>query len=61
MHNKNVNTEELKKVIQGMQTDITKNPNYNVMAADIVKRGVDQKNAFRAENAAFKPKGKLLS
>jgi hypothetical protein len=61
MYNKQVNSEELKKVIQGMQTDITKSPNYNAMAADIVKQGVNQKNAFRAENAAFKPKGKLLS
>lgn len=61
MYNKQVNSEELKKVIQGMQTDITKSPNYNAMAADIVKQGVNQKNAFRAENAPFKPKRKLLS
>ncbi len=61
MYNKQVNTEELGKVIRDMQSDVTKQPNYNVMAADIVKQGINQKNAFRAENAAFKPKGKLLS
>lgn len=61
MYNKQVNTEELKKVIQSMQNDVTKQPNYNAMAAEIVKNGVDAKHAFRAENNPFKPKGKLLS
>jgi len=62
MYNKQgLNTEELNKVIRGMQNDVTKQPNYNAMAADIVKKGVDAKHAFRAENNPFKPKGKLLS
>ncbi len=60
MNNK-INSEELNKVIRGMQSDITKSPNYNSMAADIVKQGVSQKNAFRAENNSFKPKSKLLT
>lgn len=60
MNNK-INNEELNKVIRSMQTDITKSPNYNAMAADIVKQGVSQKNAFRAESNSFKPKSKLLS
>ena len=61
MYNKQVNSEELGKVIRSMQNDFTKSPNYNAMAADIVKKGVDAKHAFRAENNTFKPKGKLLS
>lgn len=61
MNKDKINTEELGKVIRSMQTDITKSPNYNSMAADIVKQGVSQKNAFRAENNSFKPKSKLLS
>lgn len=61
MNKDKINNEELGKVIRSMQTDITKSPNYNSMAADIVKNGVSQKNAFRAESNPFKPKGKLLS
>lgn len=60
MNKDKINTEELGKVIRSMQTDITKSPNYNSMAADIVKQGIDQKHAFRAENNPFKPKSKLL-
>jgi hypothetical protein len=56
----NVNQNELGKVIRDMQPDITKSPNYNAAAANIVKQGIDQKHAFRAENNPFKPKSKLL-
>ena len=56
----NVNQAELSKVIRDMQPDITKSPNYNESAASIVKQGIDQKHAFRAENNPFKPKSKLL-
>ena len=40
MNKDKINTEELGKVIRSMQSDITKSPNYNAMAADIVKQGV---------------------
>lgn len=60
MNKDKINTEELGKVIRSMQTDITKSPNYNASAAQIVKQGIDQKHAFRAENNPFKPKSKLL-
>ena len=53
--------EEIKKIIRNMQPDIKNVPNYNAEAANIVKRGIDQKYAFRAETNAFKPKSKLLS
>lgn len=61
MNKDKINTEELGKVIRSMQSDITKSPNYNAMAADIVKQGINQKNAFRSENNSFKPKSKLLT
>lgn len=60
MNKDKINSEELGKVIRSMQTDITKSPNYNSMAADIVKQGVSEKHAFRVENNPFKPKSKLL-
>jgi hypothetical protein len=53
--------EEIKKIIRNMQPEIKRTPNYNEVAADIVKRGIDQKHAFRAESNPFKPKSKLLS
>jgi hypothetical protein len=56
----NLNQTELSKVIRDMQPDITKSPNYNQAAASIVKQGINQKHAFRAENNPFKPKSKLL-
>ena len=56
----NLNQAELSKVIRDMQPDIKKSPNYNEAAANIVKQGIDQKHAFRAENNPFKPKIKLL-
>ncbi len=56
----NVNQNELGKVIRDMQPDIKRAPNYNEAAAYIVKQGIDQKHAFRAENNPFKPKSKLL-
>ncbi len=56
----NLNQAELSKVIRDMQPDITKSPSYNEAAANIVKQGIDQKHAFRAENNPFKPKSKLL-
>lgn len=56
----NVNQQELSKVIRDMQPDFKRAPNYNEAAANIVQQGVNQKNAFRAENAPFKPKSKLL-
>lgn len=56
----NVNQQELGKVIRDMQPEIKRAPNYNEAAANIVQQGVNQKNAFRAENAPFKPKSKLL-
>jgi hypothetical protein len=56
----NLNQAELSKVIRDMQPDITRSPNYNEAAANIVKQGIDQKHAFRAENNPFKPKSKLL-
>lgn len=60
IHKDNVNQNELSKVIRDMQPDIKKSPNYNEAAANIVKQGIDQKHAFRAENNPFKPKIKLL-
>ena len=60
IYNDNVNQNELSKVIRDMQPDIKKSPNYNEAAANIVKQGIDQKHAFRAENNPFKPKSKLL-
>jgi hypothetical protein len=60
IYNDSVNQNELGKVIRDMQPDITKSPNYNQAAANIVKQGIDQKHAFRAENNPFKPKSKLL-
>lgn len=56
----NINQNELGKVIRDMQPDFKRAPNYNAAAADIVKKGIDQKHAFRAENNPFKPKSKLL-
>jgi hypothetical protein len=56
----NINQNELSKVIKDMQPDIRRTPNYNEAAANIVKQGIDQKHAFRAENNPFKPKSKLL-
>jgi len=56
----NINQNELGKVIRDMQPDIKRAPNYNEAAANIVKKGIDQKHAFRAENNPFKPKSKLL-
>jgi hypothetical protein len=56
----NVNQNELGKVIRDMQPDIKRAPNYNEAAANIVKQGINQKHAFRAENNPFKPKSKLL-
>jgi hypothetical protein len=53
--------EEIKNIIRNMQPDIKQIPSYNVEAANIVKRGIDQKHAFRAEMNTFKPKSKLLS
>lgn len=56
-----INQNEIGKVIRDMQPETKRTPNYNEAAANIVKQGVDQKHAFRAENNPFKPKGKLLS
>jgi hypothetical protein len=56
----NINQNELGKVIRDMQPEIKRVPNYNEAAANIVKQGIDQKHAFRAENNPFKPKSKLL-
>jgi len=58
--NNTVNQNELSKVIRDMQPDIKRAPNYNQAAANIVKQGIDQKHAFRAEANPFKPKSKLL-
>lgn len=55
-----VNQQELGKVIRDMTPDVKRAPNYNEVAANIVKQGIDQKHAFRAENNPFKPKSKLL-
>ena len=56
----NINQNELGKVIRDMQPDIKRAPNYNEAAANIVKQGIDKKNALRAEANPFKPKSKLL-
>ena len=60
IYNDKLNQDELKKVIRDMQPDIKRAPNYNEAAANIVQQGISQKHAFRAENAPFKPKSKLL-
>jgi hypothetical protein len=60
IYNDKINQNELNKVIRDMQPDIKRAPNYNEVAANIVKQGIDQKHAFRAENNPFKPKSKLL-
>ena len=60
IYNDKVNQQELGKVIRDMTPDVKRAPNYNEVAANIVKQGIDQKHAFRAENNPFKPKSKLL-
>lgn len=54
------NDQEIKKIIRDMQPSIKNTPGYNEVAANIVKNGVNEKNAFRAETNPFKPKSKLL-
>ena len=60
IYNDKVNQQELGKVIRDMTPEVKRAPNYNEAAANIVKQGIDQKHAFRAENNPFKPKSKLL-
>ena len=42
-----VNMDELKKVIEGMITNHKANPAYNQAAADLISKGVTDKNEAR--------------
>lgn len=57
--NKNVNTEEIGKIVRDMTTDVTKQPNYNAVAADIVRQGIVDKNNAKYEIAYTQPKKRL--
>lgn len=45
--NSNINVNEIGKIVRDMTKDVTQQPNYNAVAASIVKQGIVDKNNAR--------------